>query len=187
MGIIECVAEEGNSKTSILDENLFPPLSRAGGNTPAPFNSTVVIREALPSDTEWFVRELEIFSRFNATKYPLFKDAETTRGIVLTLVKDHFVRVAERGGEPVGFIAAYVVRNMFNPDILVQSETFWWVTEAHRQSSAGARLLDAYIEWGRENVQWVSFALQAHSPVKIETMTKRGFKLHELYFLMEID
>jgi hypothetical protein len=102
------------------------------------------------------------------------------------IVREHFVRIAVRGEERLGFIAGYYVRHPFNDNLITLCELFWWVSEQHRGSSAGMRLLDAYIKWGMDNVNWITFALQTHSPVKEEALLRRGFHRHETSYLMEV-
>lgn len=171
-----------------VQENLFPPLSRAevSKDSSAPLISTVTIREATPADVEWLVHEAKEFSKFNGTQYPLFDDEKQVRADLLGLIAQHFVRLAVRGDERMGFIAGYYVRHPLNPKLVTLCEIMWWVAEPYRRSRAGLMLLDAYVDWGIDNANWITFSLQTHSPVKPETLEKRGFHLHEFGYLREV-
>lgn len=147
---------------------------------------SVEIREAVPSDLDWLVGQAREFSHFNATVYPLFDDEVQVRESLSGLIHDHFMRVAWRGGQRLGFICGYYVRHPLNPKVITLCEIMWWVSVEHRHSSAGLRLLDTYIAWGRAHANWITFSLQTHSPVKQETLTRRGFHMHESGFLLEV-
>lgn len=77
--------------------------------------------------------------------------------------------------------------HVFNPQIKVLSECFWWVKPEYRGSRAGALLFKNYVEWGKANVDWVTMTLEAHSPVRPEALIKRGFRLQETTFLLEVE
>lgn len=148
-------------------------------------NHTVTIRPALPSDIDWLITQVKAFATFNQTKYFLFGDEEEARSGLLGMMREHFMRIAERDGVPLGFIAAYWVLHPYNGRIPLLAETFWWVDEQHRFSSAGARLLDAFDDFAKENVKWATFSLLANSPVNEKVLLKRGFKKHEVAYLKE--
>lgn len=146
----------------------------------------IQVRRATADDVPWLVSQLRDFSEFFGTKRPLFDDpAFATRGIT-AMVMDHLVFVAFQDDIPVGFIAGYVTPHPFNPSIRSLIETFWWVDEAHRGSRAGLSLLNTFVAWGRANADWVMCSLEARSPVKDDVLLKRGFRLQERNFLLEV-
>lgn len=147
----------------------------------------ITIREATPADMDWLIRQLTLFSAFNATIYPMLGDEEHARAGLLGMMQQHFLRIAERFGERLGLIAGYVMNHPFNPHIRVLCEAFWWVDPMHRNTRAGAMLLDEYVAWGKANCDWVQFMLQSNSPVSDKPLLKRGFRLHEKSYLLEVE
>jgi hypothetical protein len=103
----------------------------------------VIVREATAQDIDWLTSEAREFSRFNATQYPMFEDEAYVRAGLLGLIAQHFVRIAVRGDERLGFIAGYYMRHPLNPNIVTLCEVMWWVSEPHRRSRAGLMLLVA--------------------------------------------
>ena len=158
-----------------------------GEQAVTPATGLVIVRDATTMDLDWLVREAHEFSKFNGTKRELFTDDEFARAGFLGFMHQHFLRIAERDGERLGFIAGYITGHPFNPNIRVLCEAMWWVAEQHRHSRAGLMLLNEYTEWGKAHCDWVQFALQSHSPVKEETLTKRGYRKHESSYLLEVD
>ena len=150
---------------------------------------TIQVRRANTADVDWILKELRKFSAFYGTKLSLFGEEPYARGFITTLVSQHLVLVAipESQTDPIGFISGTVTPHAYNPEIRVLTETFWWVQEEHRGSRAGLLLLNEFTEWGKQNVDWITFSLEHHSPVKDTCLTKRGFKLQERAFLMEVE
>lgn len=147
---------------------------------------TVTIRPAVPSDVDWLITQVKAFATFNQTKFFLFGSEEEARAGLLGLMAQHFMRIAEKDGVRLGFIAAYITTHPYNRKIRLLSEAFWWVDERHRFSSAGHRLLDDFIEFGKANADWITFSLLVNSPVNDKILTKRGFEKHEIAYLMEV-
>lgn len=149
------------------------------------------IRPAQAEDIPWLVGQLKVFSAFFGTKRPLFPDDEFAAKGLAMMMTNHLVLVAEMfhdelSAGPVGFIAGYVTPHPFNPTIRTLTETFWWVAEEYRWSRAGLKLLNAFVDWGRDNADWIMFALEEKSPVKEEVLLKRGFRLQERNYLCEV-
>lgn len=145
------------------------------------------IRPADANDVPWLVGQLRIFSRFVGTKKPLFSDDEYARIGMTNMVKDHLVLMADDDAHgQVGFIAGLVTPHMMNPTIRTLVEVFWWVAEDHRHTRAGAALLNDFIAWGKAHVDWITFGVEAKSPVRESTLLKRGFRLQERNYLMEV-
>jgi hypothetical protein len=147
----------------------------------------IKVRRALSFDVEWMLEELKSFSDFFGTKIPLFGDANKASDILHSLVKNHYFLVAEcpiRG--ELGFIAGLLNPHILNPDIIVLSELFWWVKEEHRGSMAGSLLLKDFIEFGKNNADWIICTLEKDSPVNEEAFIRRGFHFQEKSFLLEV-
>lgn len=150
--------------------------------------ATTRVRRAKMEDLDWLVEELRKFSSFFGSKRSLFGDEAFVRQAMKHFVAVHVVFVAERSDiGRVGFIAGAITPHPFNPEIKVCAETFWWVAEEHRGSRAAAMLLTVFLRHGEENADWITFGLEARSPVKAEALEKRGFKLQEQCFLLEVE
>lgn len=146
------------------------------------------MREGQSLDIDWLIPQLKQFSLFFGSRRSLFpSNEEYARERLADMMQSHFFRVAEQDGAPVGFIAGYVTPHPFNPEIWTLAETFWWVDPIHRQGRAGLLLLNAFVEWGRDHVDLLTFALEAHSPVNPRTLEKRGLQLQEHNFMLEVE
>jgi hypothetical protein len=162
------------------------------------YGSVVVVRDARLDDIDWLITELRAFSEFSTYQHKLFPPDEIeVRVKVKALIETQFVRIAELDhvtsvrGEPfpeirIGFIAGLHGEHWFNPAIHTFTELFWWVQPEHRGSSAGVRLLEAFIDEGERRRGWIVFGLEHNSPVKDETLIKRGFRAQERSFLKEV-
>lgn len=150
----------------------------------------IKIRPADSRDIHWLCGQLKNFANFYGTHYNLFPDEDSAANTLSVIINDHYVRMAyeekEKSNKRVGFIAGIRTTHFLNPKIQLLSELFWWVDEKYRYSRAGLLLLNDFIEYGKKECHWVQFTLEHHSPVKDETLIKKGFKLQEKSFLMEI-
>lgn len=144
-----------------------------------------IVRDATPDDLEWLIGELRDFAVFMDTRYPLFDEAYSRRTFP-TLFADHVVLIAEREGERQGFVAGLLSPHPFNPALVILQELFWWVAAPHRHSRAGLLLLNALVEVGRAKAQWVLVSVEANSPVREATLLRRGFRLKERSYLLEV-
>lgn len=145
------------------------------------------VRRAQDADLDWLVGQLRAFSTFFGGARPLLEDEGYARFQLLAMIEGHLVLVAEReDGELLGFIAGFVGPHPYNPSLRVLSEAFWWVAEPHRGGHVGAILLEAFVAWGRANVDWVTMALERGSPVKEDSLLRRGFRLQERNYLLEV-
>lgn len=148
----------------------------------------IQVRRATLDDVPWLVDQLRLFSKFFGTKRSLFPGDQAAAYGLKEMIRDHIVFVADLDGTgPIGFIGGYYVRHPFNNAIRTLTETFWWTDEEHRGSRAGLMLLNAFLDWGKQNADWILFALETHSPVKQDVLTKRGFHLQESNYLMEVN
>lgn len=146
----------------------------------------VTVRHAEERDIDWLVGQLRNFSLAAETKRQLFEDEAYARTSLSGMVRDHLVLVAEEPGRRMGFIAGLAAPHPYNPRIMVLSEAFWWVDPAARGTRAGAMLLSQYVAWGREHCDWITMTLERSSPVRDESLTRRGFVPQERSFLMEV-
>lgn len=146
-----------------------------------------IVRNAHSDDVDWILKELKVFSEFYGTKKSLFgDDLNYSKTIVSQIIENHLCLISEINSEPVGFICGSLAPHVFNQEIMVLSEVFWWVKPEYRNSRAGALLLNAYIDFGKINADWVLLTLEDKSPLKDQTLLKRGFVLKEKSFLLEV-
>jgi N-acetylglutamate synthase-like GNAT family acetyltransferase len=153
----------------------------------------MMIRPADRQDIPWLLEQLRAFARFSATHHSLFPADES----VATAIVDALIAAAREGagvflvaqgaqGERIGFIVGHLAPHPFNPRIKTLNELFWWVTPSHRGSSAGARLLDAFVGFGKRHADQVVLTLEHESPDLEAGFVRRGFRLKERTFLLEV-
>ncbi len=148
----------------------------------------ITVRRATLNDMEWLVQELRKFAVFYNSKHSLFGHDQFVREGLAVMIDKHYVVIADKEGVgPVGFIAALMVPHIFNPLIRCLTEAFWWVQEEYRNTSrAGFLLLKAFMEFGKQNADWILCTIEEVSPINPEALLKRGFKLKERNFLLEV-
>jgi len=133
------------------------------------------------------------FSDFFGSSQSLMPDDETAVTKLVALMSEDvgcfFVAcVSDTGeeGKPVGFIAGLLGPHFFNPAITQLTELLWWVDVEHRGGKAGVRLLDCFTEYGRAHADWTVFTLEEKSPVNPASLERRGYRLHEKSYLLEV-
>jgi hypothetical protein len=147
----------------------------------------VGIRRGLPKDVDWLLSQLRSFAQFFGSKRSLFLSEEHSRKVMLDLIENHVLFVAENESEEsLGFIAGHVVSHPFNPEIRVLQETFWWVPEEYRGSRAGYLLLRHFVDWGKSTCDWLIMTLEHKSPVSSRVLERHGFKIQEHNYLLEV-
>jgi len=146
----------------------------------------VEVRRADGADVDWIVDQLKDFSDFHDSKYALFGDIEHAAKIVGDVIENHVVFVAHGDGKLMGFISGYLIDHPYNPKIKTLNEQFWWVPEEYRGTGAGALLLKSFNDYGKKVAHWIIMALESNSPVKEDSLVKRGYRLHERSYLMEV-
>lgn len=148
--------------------------------------SHVSIRPAIESDLEWILNELKDFSKFFNSKISLFPSDDYAREIFMRHITDHLFLVAVQGEQLIGFISGWFSTHLFNPSIILLTETFWWVPPAHRGSRAALMLLNEFTRIGKAHAHWITFALENHSPVNDRCLTKRGYTAKEKSYILEV-
>ena len=148
----------------------------------------VKIRKAVAADVDWLLEQLKDFEREAAYKLPIVpKSLDYARTFLLHMISSHVVLIAESNIARLGFIAGLQAPHPFNPDIFVLSEQFWWVAPPFRNTTtAGARLLAAFENTGRKIANMTVITLEHNSPVKAESLTRRGFRYVEQAFVLEV-
>lgn len=146
------------------------------------------LRKADLGDLGWLVKQLRAFDAFQGTKKSLFPEsAEEAVSLLEGLIQAHPFIVAEDFAGPVGFIAGVLQPHPYNSQVKMLSELFWWVDPRYRGSTAGARLLEAFIEYGKRNADLVVMTLEEKSPVDPRSLERKGFRLYERNFMLEVE
>lgn len=146
------------------------------------------VRAGNENDIPWLVSQLREFAAFFGTKRSLFGSEEYVCRALKSMLADHVLVVAMTENEvPVGFIGGVFAPHIMNPEIKYLGETFWWVQEKYRATRAGLMLLDTFVDIGKRKADWITFGLEAKSPVSERHLLKRGFHLHERSYLHEVD
>jgi RimJ/RimL family protein N-acetyltransferase len=150
----------------------------------------VSARVARLGDVPWLLDQLRAFDRFYGTRAPLFPEEEQARAFLANAIGDwdkFLFLIAEHELASVGFIAGWFYPHPYNPRIRVLGEVFWWVAPEYRGTMAAGRLLDRYVNEGRKRADWITITLEAKSPVDPRGLEKRGFRLHETTYLLEVE
>lgn len=147
----------------------------------------LTIRSGEDQDISWIISQLKIFSVFVGTKKQLFGNEEYVRQQVSEIMQKHCFFVAEKNGILIGFIFGFFVPHYFNPEIKTLTELAWWVVPEERGGPAGMLLLDKFIEFGKNNSDWICVGLNTKTPVKDEKILERGFKSFERSFLYQVE
>lgn len=143
----------------------------------------IEIRRAEASDIAWILSQLKEFSRFIETRYQLYGSDEYSRKGIELLINEHVFFVAEKNSLPIGFIAGYFTPHLFNPEIKILNELFWWTQKGHHR--AAFLLLQEYLRFGKSNAQWITLSLNRFTPINEKSILKRGFHEHERTYLLE--
>lgn len=154
----------------------------------------ITVRRAAAADIPWLVGELRAFSAFFGSARSVFPGddaaarwlAEMLAAVPSSDPGYHPFFLAEKDGEPVGFIAGLLGPHFFNPAIVTLTELFWWVSPAHRRSMAGGVLFKEFESFGRAYADWIVFSLESTSPVNPDLLTRRGYTAREASYLFEV-
>lgn len=146
------------------------------------------VRRAELIDVPWLVDQLRDFAdRYGTRRNLCPDDPSEAAAIVGQMVTDHVFFVAERAGEYLGCVAGYLVGHPFNPSIRLLAETFWLVPAAPLSGFAAVSLLDAFVAFGKEHADWITFGtVEGVTHAAARHFLRRGFRLHERSYLLEV-
>lgn len=149
----------------------------------------ITVRRAIQYDAPWLLVQLRAFDRFFGTHRSLFPDLASAEQQLLQLMDPNggCFFVATEGAMHLGFVVGALHPQLYNRSIRQLTELFWWVAPEHRRSSAGARLLMAFEAYGRAHADFIVMTLEAKSPVNPRSLERRGFRLQESSYLLEVD
>ena len=140
---------------------------------------SVVVREGTIFDVPFMVavgkmmHEESDFASFN------WNNEKTTRFVDRAVSDPDFCTfIVEVDGEPVGMIIGKVSPFFFGDDLQLH-DYLWYVAPEHRGASAGAKLIEAYVEFGKaKGVQQVGIKISTNV-----TTGKTGKLLEKLNFV----
>jgi hypothetical protein len=145
------------------------------------------IRQAEEKYLSQIKHELKLFSEFYNSKHSLYPNEDYLNDGLSEFFKNHLFLIAVDSEDKVlGLISGLIAPHIYNPSLSVLTESFWWVNPEYRNSRVGYALLDAFIEHGKKNCDWIITTLEDESPVKDSVFTERGFSFKEKSFLMEV-
>lgn len=147
----------------------------------------MVIRQARTSDVDWMLGECMEFAKEYESKHNLCGNLAYAVTFLESLIVKHLVYISEINDVRTGFIAGMIAPHHFNPDITMLSELLWWVSKEHRGGLSGSVLLDKFIEYGKENCDWITFTIEKNTPISDAPLLKRGFAMTEKAYLLECD
>jgi RimJ/RimL family protein N-acetyltransferase len=145
-----------------------------------------MVRRAVIDDIQWILKQTSDFADFYGSKIRLDDDKEHGYELIRNLVENHVVFVFEQNGNKKGFIAGMITPHHFNPNILTLCELLWWVPEDYRSLGVGKILLDAFVNFGKENCDWITFTMEENTPASDKPLLDYGFKFKEKTYLLEV-
>lgn len=108
-------------------------------------------------------------------------DEGTVLSMLVNLVQNHTVLVADDDGQLFGMIGAMLVPNIWNKNNILFQEMFWWVDEEYRSGSAGIRLLLELHKLAPVGAKKVLSVLP-DTNFKDKTLAKLGYKVTEMAY-----
>lgn len=106
-------------------------------------------------DVGWIVGELPAFCQMH-NAWEFYPGPKKAREMLAGFVETQYLTVAYDWVKPVGFLLAIVGAHALNPELRTASEALWWAPSNPR---AGLLLLDEFVKWGKENVDYMTFSL----------------------------
>lgn len=144
------------------------------------------IRKATVTDVPWICNELERFHSTIKSKHRYLPAQPALRDKVLDMIFHHAVFIKESESSPMGMIGGYIVDHPFNPDVVLMSETFWWVPPEFRGMGIGIALLEEFVNYGKSMADTIQVSLEITSKVSDNTLMRIGLYPFERVFVMEI-
>ena len=144
------------------------------------------IRSAALLDLDWICVELRKFDEYYGSEIALYGEDEYVRSALTGMIDKHILLVAEEKGKLVGFIGGLCGTHFYNPKIKTLAQIFWWVIPSKRRSRAAVMLLDEFVEYGARFFDHVTLKLSVKADFGGHSLGKRGFKLVDRTYLMEM-
>lgn len=144
---------------------------------------TYTARVAEERDSKWIEEVAAVNMLCEELLRPELVNPVRIKQLVAKGIAEKTCFIAEKDGEPVGVLGAFITENLFNPDIKVLSEIFWYVLPEYRQTRAGILLFKLFDVTAKQIANEATLSiLIASSEINIDSLEKRGFKLNEFAF-----
>jgi hypothetical protein len=144
---------------------------------------TYTARVAVEGDKQWIEEVAAVNMLCEELLRPELVNSSRIRELVAKGINEKTCFIAEYDGEPVGVLGAFLMDNLFNPDIKVLAEIFWYVLPPYRSTRAGILLFKLFDATAKEIANEATLSiLIASSEINIDSLEKRGFKLNEFAF-----
>lgn len=131
---------------------------------------------------EWFVEIAAVDMLIKELKRPELVNKQHLFLMSIKAMEEGTAWIVEHEGKPLGALGAYLVGHLYNPEIKVLTELFWYVPEEYRQSRVGLMLLNAFDEKAEQCAHESTLSLLLDSPIRTETLEKKGWYMEELGF-----
>ena len=136
-------------------------------------------------DMEWFVEVAAVKMLQDEVRKPEYVDVENLYVLASTGAITGTAFVVKKDGVNVGAIGGILTPNLFNPNMTLLTEVFWYVLPEYRNTRAGLLLLDVYSKKAEEVADEASFSLLSTSTVNKNTLEKKGYQFCEYSFRRE--
>lgn len=146
----------------------------------------MVVRPATVADVPWLVDQCSRFADEWDGMHLLPEDPEEAAfQITYWIEHGQYVHIAEAGGGcRVGFLIAFVGPHPFSLKLTTASEALWWVVPSARKGRAGLVLMDEYLKWAEENVDFYTFSLSRATGDA--ALVRRGLRCVERVYAQEL-
>ena len=142
------------------------------------------IRRGVDADIPWLLTQLRVFASHYPVALPIVGTDSYSETLLGTLMRDQYLSVATLDdGTPVGLIAGALVAHPYNPELLIVSELWWWVTPEARGSRAGMMLLADLERWADAHDAPLSLTMETNTALNDRHLTKRGYVPVERQFI----
>lgn len=133
-------------------------------------------------DMDWFVNTACVSMLVHELKKPELVNIENLYTLASLGAIRETAFVAKKDGVAVGAIAGLLTPNIYNPDIKILGEMFWYVLPEHRNGRAGLMLLKAFTKCADEIADESALSLLSSSEVNHKTLARSGYHLMEYGF-----
>jgi len=145
--------------------------------------SNYIVEPLTPEVVDWFIDVACIGMLTYEVGRPELVNRPHLEKLTRLVIDQGTAFVVHKDGVYMGAIAGMVVGSIYNPNITVCNELFWYVLPEFRNTRTGLLLLNALVERGEQLADETIFSLLAGSTVNDKTLEKRGFVFSESGFI----
>lgn len=129
---------------------------------------------------DWFVDVAAVRMLSEELKRPDLVNKQALKALSLKTMKDGTSFVVTCYGVPVGALGSFLTPNLYNPDLTILLELFWYVLPEYRATRAGALLFKAFDDKAQSCADESVLSLLPHSEINLSTLAKKGYNMEEL-------